>query len=255
MTAPRFLTDDARRVWNGLLAEAGPGAPFDPASADRLPEPIGRWLRHAIEPGTPARRVVSLAMHGTIRLGGRHPFRARQMLAPRRGFVWAATARLARVLPVTGFDLYAGGRGEMRWRIAGAVPIMSASGRDIARSAAGRLACEFVLAPATALDPAVEWHGLDGTRAVASVPVGDERFEVTLTVAPSGALRSVTVPRWGDPDRTGYGLHDFGVECEGEATFSGFTVPATLRGGWWPGSARWSQGEFIRFAVADAVYP
>jgi hypothetical protein len=54
-------------------------------------------------------------MRGHIRLGGWRPFTAQQVLAP-SGFVWAATARVAG-LPVTGFDRYSSGTGQMRWRL------------------------------------------------------------------------------------------------------------------------------------------
>jgi hypothetical protein len=94
-------------------------------------------------PSHPVRRwsSVQLTMRGHIRLGSSwRPFTAQQVLAP-SGFIWAATARVAG-LPVTGFDRYSFGTGQMRWRLLGLVPVMTASGPDVTRSAAGRLAGE-----------------------------------------------------------------------------------------------------------------
>ncbi|WP_113701544.1 DUF6544 family protein, partial [Nonomuraea lactucae] len=215
--------------------------------------PARRWVLRAIAPGAPLLRAVVLETHGTIRLGVWRPFRATQVVRPMAGYVWTAAARLG-LLTVRGFDRYRGGVGEMRWRLLGVLPVMSGGGPDVSRSAAGRLACEFVLAPAAALDPRVHWKPLDDRQAVARVPVGDEEHEVTLTIAPDGRLEAVTMRRWGDPGKGPYGPHPFGVECGREVTFDGFTIPAELRGGWWPGDARWAEGEFIRFAVDHARY-
>ncbi|MFI7439988.1 DUF6544 family protein [Nonomuraea indica] len=254
IVAPPHLTDAARGDWE-VLQTPTPAAPrFDPAQAELLPEPARRWVLHAVAPGTPLLRAVVLDLRGTIRLGGWRPFRAAQALLPMAGYVWAATARLGPVT-VRGFDRYRDGTGEMRWRLLDVLPVMSGSGPDIARSAAGRLAAEFVLAPAAALDARVQWKALGDHQAVARLPVGEEEHEVTLTVAPDGRLEAVTLPRWGDPSGDGrFGVHPFGVECGREAVFDGFTIPAELRGGWWPGGDRWADGEFIRCTVEHARY-
>ncbi|MDP4510074.1 DUF6544 family protein [Nonomuraea turcica] len=253
VVAPPYLTQEARRDWDLLQRQTAGAAAFDPACADLLPEPARRWVLHAIAPGTPLLRAIVLSMHGTIRLGPWRRFHASQVLLPLEGFVWCASAYLG-VLPVHGFDRYRAGVGEMRWRLLRALPVMSGGGSDITRSAAGRLACEFVLAPAAALDPRVRWKVLDERRAVVTLPVGTEDHEVTLTVAPDGRLESVTMSRWGNPDKGAYREHLFGVECEGEITFDGFTIPAGIRGGWWQGTERWADGEFIRFTIDDALF-
>ncbi|MFB9476675.1 DUF6544 family protein [Nonomuraea salmonea] len=251
--APPHLTQQARHDWDLLQAGTPAPRPFDPAEADLLPEPARRWVLHAIEAGTPLLCSAVLRMRGDIRLGRWRRFEALQVLAPMEGFVWTARAWMG-ALPVSGFDRYRAGVGEMRWRLLDAVPVMSGTGPDITRSAAGRLACEFVMAPAAALDPRLRWKPLDDDRVIAVVPVGGEDFDVTLTVAPTGMLTAVTVERWGNPDKGPFRSHLFGVVCGDEATFDGFTVPARLRGGWWPGTGRWADGEFIRFKVEDALF-
>ncbi|MBT2212691.1 MULTISPECIES: DUF6544 family protein [Actinomadura] len=237
-----------RRDWADLAQPTPEPGLFEPAMADHLPEPVRRWLRHAIGKGVPLHGAARLRMHGRIRLGSWWPFEATQILRPPTGFIWAAKARVAH-LPVAGFDRYSGGDGQMRWRLLGALPVMSAGGPDITRSAAGRLASEFVLVPATALSPFVTWEPVDGERAVAHVAIGGSVHAVTLTVAPSGALTTVTLPRWGDPGRGPFGEHRFGVVVHREADFGGCTVPASLSAGWWYGTDRWPEGEFIRFQV------
>ncbi|MFF7729072.1 DUF6920 family protein [Streptomyces sp. NPDC008001] len=136
-----------------------------------------------------------------------------------------------------------------------AVPVVSGSGPDITRSAAGRVACEFPLVPAVAAGPAVRWEPAgDDRQAVAHIRVGPEEFAVTVRVSPSGSPESVSLLRWGDPGGRGYGEHPFGAVFEGEARFGDFTLPRTVRAGWWIGTDRWPEGEFIRFTVDAAAY-
>ncbi len=250
---PRTLTGRARREWASLAVPTPRSAVFDPAMVVHLPPPVRRWLVHAIAPGTALLRSVELAMHGEIRLGAWRRFEAAQILTPPQGFLWAATAHLT-ALPVSGFDRYSNGTGEMRWRLLGAFPVMSGAGADITRSAAGRLAGEFVFVPTAALGPAIVWEPIDDRRAVARVPVGEREVHVTVEVAASGALESVTLCRWGDPDRSGYREHVFGAGFQDEAVFGGFTIPRTASAGWWYGTERWSEGEFFRFTIDRAVY-
>ncbi|GAA3561162.1 hypothetical protein GCM10022419_047250 [Nonomuraea rosea] len=247
VVAPPHLTEQARQDWELLQRQTRQAPAFDPGQADLLPEPARRWILHAIAPGAALSRAVVLTMRGTIKLGQWRRFYATQVLLPLEGYVWSASAWLGPA-PVHGFDRYRAGAGEMRWRLLNTFPVMSGSGPDITRSAAGRLACEIVMAPAAALDPRVRWKALDEQHAVATVPIDGEDHDVTLTIAPDGRLERVTMSRWGNPDGTTYREHLFGIECADEATFDGFTIPARVRGGWWP------QGEFIRFALDDVLF-
>lgn len=251
-SAPR-LTDQVWRDWARLAAPTDRPSAFDPAAVTHLPEPARRWLNHAIRPGNPLLRSAELAMHGEIRLGTWRRFDATQVLAPPEGFIWAAATRLVG-LRITGFDRHSSGTGEMRWRLLGVIPVVSATGADLTRSAAGRLASEFVLVPAVALAPEVTWEPVNDRQAIAHIAIDGESYPVTVTVAPSGALEAVTIPRWGNPDKGEYQEHIFGVEVRAEDTFDGFTIPSVVRGGWWYGTDRWPDGEFIRFTIDLATY-
>ncbi len=92
-----------RREWDLLRRSTGHLGAFEPSMVAGLPEPARRWLTHAIAPGTPLWRSVELSMRGQIRLGAWRPFTVRQVLAPPRGFISAATVRLFGI-PVVGFD-------------------------------------------------------------------------------------------------------------------------------------------------------
>ena len=250
---PRGLTVAARADW-AALGRSTPVRRFHPADADDLPEPVRRWLAHAIAPGTALRTTVELHMHGEIRLGAWRPFTAVQRLAVGDGFVWAATARLLGV-PVVGFDRYTREAGEMRWRVLGLVPVMSADGDDVTRSAAGRHAGELLLAaPAAGLDPRVRWRAVDANVAIARICVGRDSHEVRLGVGQDGRLTEIAMRRWGNPDGDGFGDHAFGASLDGEVCFGGFTIPRHVTAGWHYGTDRWTDGQFIRYTIDDARY-
>ncbi len=156
---------------------------------------------------------------------------------------------------MVGFDRYTCCSGEMRWRLLNVVPVMTSAGRDSTRSAAWRHAAEILFAiPAAALDARICWDPIDAARAVARVTVDGLGHEVTIEIAPSGALKEIVLLRWGKPPAMPYGRHVFGAACHGEATFDGVTIPRSVSAGWHYGTDRWSDGEFIRWTIDDATY-
>jgi hypothetical protein len=241
-----------REEWERLSIGTTGAVPFDPGMLTGIPEAARRWLRHALAPGTPLWQTVELSMTGQIRLGDWRPFTARQVLTPPSGFIWAARARIAG-LPVTGYDRYSGASGEMRWRLLGIVPVMSAGGPDVTRSAAGRLAGEAVFLPT--VFRAAHWEAgdePDTAVAVWRLAAGEERTR--LRVGADGRLLDVRMQRWGNPAGAPFGHRPFGVEVEAERTFAGVTIPTQLRAGWWCGTDRAAEGEFFRARITSARF-
>lgn len=142
--------------WRALSEIRGTGDRFVPALTEPLPPAARRWINHAVAEGTPMAAAARLEMSGQIRLGSWRPFTAVQLLAPTSGFVWAATTRIGPV-SVSGYDRFTDGCGEMRWRIGGIIPVMSADGPDVSDSAAGRLAGESIFVPTSF--PLARWRG------------------------------------------------------------------------------------------------
>lgn len=165
--------------------------------------------------------------------------------------MWAATARLIG-LPIRGFDRWTHGTGEMRWRLFGRVPVASAGGEDVTRSAAGRHAGELLVAlPTAALSPQVSWRALDPDRAVASVRGVGGTHEVTITVAADGALTEVAMRRWGPIGRGSFGEQPFGAALHGEVAAAGLRVPRRVTAGYHYGTDRWAEDQFIRWTVDE----
>jgi hypothetical protein len=233
---------------------ARPPAPpvFGEAELEGLPEPVRRYLRASIAPGTPLATSARLRMRGRIKVGRWLPFHARQVLAPGSGFEW--TARAGGVL--SGFDRYADGQGEMRWKLFGLLPVMRAAGPDVTRSAAGRAAAETIWLPTTLLPRfGIRWRALDDQHLVARRNVGNVEIEAHYRVDADGHLTSMVFDRWGDPWRRGtWGQHPFGGEIIAYRTFAGLSIPSAGRFGWCYNTDQWAAGEFFRYEIT-ALHP
>lgn len=255
MTADVAVPREARRIrkeWLRLASsDAGPPV-LDPATLGGLPGPARRWLSHAIAPGSPLWRTVELSMRGQIRIGSWRPFTARQVLTPPEGYVWAAATQMAG-LPVTGYDRLSSGTAEMRWRLLRLIPVMTAAGPDITRSAYGRLAGEIALIP-TAFGHATWTQGRRAGTAVATWHHGEDTETAELHVGQDGRLLEVVVDRWGNPGGQPFGRCPFGVLVEAESRFGGIAIPSAFRAGWWWGTSRQDEGEFFRARITSAIF-
>ena len=223
---------------------------FDPSMVEDFPEPARRWLLHAIEPETLLFGAIEIQMSGEIKLSGWRPFTATQAVVPDAGFVWAAHTKLGG-LPVRGFDSYSLGEGRMRWRMLGTLPLLSATGYDITRSAADRLAAEAVLLP-TSLVTATWRPGPDSDSATYLRHFGRRvaRGRATVKVGPDGQLRSVSLLRWGAPYGGAYAEHLFEVTFGGEYLVDGIAVPDRWSAAWVDRGGR--RQEFLRASIDTA---
>ena len=141
----------------------------------------------------------------------------------------------------------------MDWRLGGLVPVMTATGSDVTRSAAGRLAGEMALAPTTF--PAATWTpGADDDRAVATWRIDEQQESAEFQVGADGQLLGVAMHRWGNPDGAPFGRYPFGVAIDAEATFTGVTIGSALHAGWWWNTERQAEGEFFRARITDAAF-
>ena len=247
----------AARIEAALRTMPHPPDVFSAADVVGLPEPAQRYLRHAIAPGTPLAPVVRLEMTGTMKPtpeGARIALRAAETLAPQAGFVWTAATRMVGV-PVRVSDHYFEGAGGVRVALLGLVPLpFSGEPGDLARSARGRLVGEAVWCPAALVGPEVTWEAVDVNRARFTLSVDGDPIAVTIRVGPDGALREVTLDRWGDVGVASFRPIPYGFAVEAEATFGGVTIPTRIRGGWWYGADRFDPASAVTFTVTNARF-
>lgn len=242
----------ARALARGLRQEEPLGV-FEPAMLDDVPEPARRYLARAIAPGAPLARSVRLRLDGSIRLSAEGPparMMSEEVLAPARGYVWSARVRSG-ALPIRGYDLYAAGSGEMRWWLAGLLPVVRVSGADFDRSAIGRFVGEAVFVPSMLVPhTGAVWEAVDADRARVRRTVDGEEVVSTLRIDEEGRLVEVEVLRWNADEQNGpVGYLPFVVRCSGgERASGGFTLPAGVAAGW-----RTESGEVEPFFEAEVV--
>ena len=238
-------------LWNSATPS---GRAFRPDRLATLPEAARRYLEHAIAPGTPFASAVRLRMHGEIKLRRWLPFTAEQVIHWGRGMIWKAAVRM-NGMTIRGFDRLVDGDGAMRWKLLGIIPVMVASGSDIARSAAGRLMAESAWLPSVHCGDDVSWTAVDSFHPHARLTVQGETGELALTIDGEGRVKTFSLQRWGNPGGKEFCYADFGGVVQDEGRFDGYTIPTRLRVGWHFGTDRFeSEGEFFRATVDDAAY-
>ncbi len=220
----------------------------------RFPKSAQRYLEHAIAPGTRLAHTVRLQMHGEIRLQRWLPFKAEEVIAWGRGFIWSATVKMFG-MPIRGSDRLVDDQGSMRWGLFGIVPVMTAAGPDISRSAAGRVNAEAVWLPSTFYREDVSWSDHDSGHSHVQFTAHNETTELELAADARSRLEFIRMSRWGNPDESEFRYVHFGAVVDEENTFAGYTIPTRLRIGWHVGTERFeSEGEFFRATVTSAVF-
>jgi hypothetical protein len=88
-----------------------------------------------------------------------------------------------------------------------------------------------------------------------SLDAHGERAEIDAAIDETGRLRSVAMPRWGNPDGRAFGIYPCGAFIDDEAGFDGYTIPSSLRVGWHFGSELFADsGEFFRVTIDHAMF-
>jgi hypothetical protein len=204
-----------------------------------IDEPVRRYLTHTIADGAPLHSGALLAMEGRIKVGPWLSFDARQEFHG-HAFTWSARAGLGRFRPLRVIDRYVDGTGSTEGRLFGRMRFMHSDDENTARAAAGRAAAESIWVPATLLpENGVEWRAESDSEIVASFDVPPERAELRLSIAANGALRAVSVMRWGNVGQDHFGYIPFGAGIHAEQRFGEFTLPSRVTVGWWFGTPRY----------------
>lgn len=236
-------------------APSGGTAVFNPGALPDSQAPARRFLEHSIALGTPLAASVRLKMHGEIKFGRWHPFRAEEVISRDGDFVWTATVSMYGI-PIRGFDRIARGEGSMRWKLLDVVPMITAAGPQITRSAIGRVHGELAQwLPSALIGDNVAWQATVSERLCLRMEGRGESTEMEFDLDEQGGTRTMKFRRWGNPGGGEYGHFDFGVIVEEDGDFGGFTIPTRVRAGWFIGTERFeSEGEFFRATIDEAEY-
>lgn len=250
------LADDRHvdAIWRALEQTGDTRQIFTEALVADLPDPARRYFLHAIRPGTPIASRIHWRYTGTMKPSQQMPelsLSANQIIAAQRGFVWKTVAHKG-PLVVTAADYYCDGDARMRISLFGLIPVINATGPDLARSGLGRLLVESIAIPASLLPgPNVQIEPLDESHFRAVVNLRGELTPITIAVDAEGCVKQMMMPRWGDLTDDGHFEYiPYGATVEEERTFGGYTIPSRIRVAWWYGTDRYL--EQIRLSVVSA---
>lgn len=150
------------QAWREIVIAAQTSAPPD---QDTIPEIMRAFaLRNGATLGGPT--TVLAHQRAEMRTSTEQPFfaiEATQLSGTRDpGFVWEATATMARVVPVRVVDAHAGGKGWLEVRILGAIPMANATGPDSDKGEMMRFLSELAWNPDAILNAAaLKWRQID----------------------------------------------------------------------------------------------
>lgn len=178
--------------------EQAPAQRFDPDELRNLPEPVARYLRLVLPPGTPIVRAVELTHLGTFNMGQSaeqwRPFTSRQYVITRRpGFVWDGRVDMLPGLRVLVHDAYIAGEGILEPAIGGLFTLDKLIDRgEVARGELMRYFAEAAWYP-TALLPSqgTHWEAIDDSLARATMVDGSLKLTMTFEFGSDGLIEAV----------------------------------------------------------------
>lgn len=164
-----------------------------------LPPEVAAFARRGLAGGAADARLVTLTQKAEMDAGAGKPWRAlaaRQSIGTARsGFVWEAWQKVGPLTLVRVVDAFVAGRGLLRVRIGGSVPVMRAEGGDYDRGEAMRYLAELPWAPdAIWLNRDLKWQVEPDGRIRVSLPVGAEEAVVWFTPDANGDWSLMEAP-------------------------------------------------------------
>ncbi|WP_354044251.1 DUF6544 family protein [Devosia sp. UYZn731] len=155
---------DKIEAWRKTLAAGQISGPPDQATIPPIMQAFA--LRNGATVGGPPLMVSQQT--DEMRLGPDQKFfavAARQLSGTRDpGFVWEATATMARVVPIRVVDAHAGGKGWLEVQIAGVVPVATATGPESDKGEMMRFLSELAWNPDAILNvAALKWRQIDAS--------------------------------------------------------------------------------------------
>lgn len=205
---------------------------YDPAETVGLPAPVRRYFEVALCPGQPLVAAVTMEHEGEIDLGGDRPnwkrFSSfqRVTLSP-PGFGWFARVPLVPGVSAEARDVYVGGRGILRVRAMGIMPLVDIEDTEaINKGELMRFLAEGAWYP-TALLPSqgVIWDAVDATSAQATLVDGTTRISLLFRFGPSGLIESVRAEDRPMMEKDGIRPMPWEGRWTGEIKVDGMRVP------------------------------
>jgi len=205
-------------------------------SIDRLPRPVQKWLRSAGVPGTESIHNLKLMQSGELRLNPDQSWsnvKAEQYVNTETpAFLWRVNMKVFSVLPVVGRDKYVDGRGDMEIKLASLIPVVNESSNEkLDQAALQRYLAEICWYPTAALNPYIDWEGIDNQTAKATMEYGSTSGSVTFQFTEGGDLEKISAMRYRGSAETDEKKEWFG-EIRETKVINGIRMPTKIDISW-----------------------
>jgi hypothetical protein len=189
---PFSLRAEYERDVESLVSAPASATLVADADLAHLPAPVQRYLRVVGVVGQPRVHNFRVRMHGRIR-GDRQsrwmPLSAEQhnVVHPAARMFYLTASMFG--IPVQGYHRYVGSAPTMRVKAAALVPVATAAGREATQAETVTLFNDLCLmAPATLIDPAIEWDAIDARTAGARFTNAGHTIRAQLSFNEAGEL-------------------------------------------------------------------
>jgi hypothetical protein len=242
-------------------ARAVDAPPVTASDLARLPEPVARYLGLVGVVGQPQVRNFRLRFRGRIRSGPNSPwmpFQAEQQSfvdQPTRLFLMRARMK---GLPVESFHRFVDGHATMRVKIAGLVTIVDAQGEDMDRAETVTLFNDMcLLAPATLIDPGIQWEAIDARSTRARFTSGGHTIAATLFFGDDGWLTDFASDDRlrSSPDGKAFNAQRFSTPVRDYRPYGPLRLASHGEARWHPPEGVFTYGEFELVEIAMNVLP
>jgi hypothetical protein len=193
---PFSLRAEYERDVASRVSASSDGTLVTDADLAHLPAPVQRYLRAAGVVGQPRVHNFRVRMHGRIRSGRDArwmPLRAEQynVVRPAARMFYMTATMLG--IPAQGYHRYVDASATMRVKAAALVPVADVGGAEMTQGETVTFFNDMCLmAPATLIDPAIQWESIDARTAAARFSNAGHTIRAVLSFADSGELVNFT---------------------------------------------------------------
>ncbi|MCF7823292.1 MAG: hypothetical protein K9N35_03890 [Candidatus Marinimicrobia bacterium] len=165
-----------------------------------LPAPVQRCLEFSQVIGTPRVKKVELQQRGLFKIAADKPwapFKAKQWFkVDQAAFEWKVNMKMAPFLHVRGVDRLDEGKGQMKIRLLGFIPLVNAKGPEIDQGSMTRYLSEMIWFPQGFLEDQIQWEAIDDSSARAILTFGDKSVDGVFHFDAQGRVCAFTCDRY-----------------------------------------------------------
>jgi hypothetical protein len=250
-----FYRSYSTDVHTALIAAAGAKQEqITESDLEHLPQPVQKYLRYVGVLNTPKLKSVKIVFEGEMRGKGKDwfPFRSEQYNTfdtPNRFFFMRGKMK---GLDVPGYHAYKDGTATMTIKLFSLFPIVQNKGKEMDKAETVTVFNDMcVMAPASLIDPRIQWEAIDSQSVKASFTHKDISISATLLFNAEGQLVNfISDDRYDTSGKSPLRLR-FSTPMSAYTNIHGFNVPSYGEAIW-----HYPEGEFVygKFNLKDIQY-